>query len=261
MEVAEKLNIILKQNEKNMLSHAFLIETNNIDNCVNDIKKIIAKINVTEDFDEKYLLKLIELNNLPSLFCVEPDGANIKKGQMEELETRFSTKPIYSKYNNYIIKSADKLNESSSNAILKFLEEPEDNIIGFLIVNNKENVLPTIRSRCEIIHVNYNEVNKMDEELEKTVDNYLDKIYNTCDYLINKSEILNTYSTREDVEKIFRTIFDKYYKFYINSFYDKVNNEKYKKILDIVQDKLNKIQFNVNLELLLDSFVIEMRRV
>ena len=261
MEVADKLNIILKQNEKNKLSHAFLIETNNIDECLSDIKKIITKININEDYDEKYLEKLIKLNNLPSLVIIEPDGMFIKKGQMEELERKFSTKPIYSKYNNYIILKADKMNESSSNAILKFLEEPEDNIKGFLIVNNKENVLPTIKSRCEIIHVDYFNKTNIDENLQKDVDNYLDKIYNTDDYLVNKNELLDKYSSREEIESIFKIIFDKYHDLYINSFNDDKLNSKYKNILSIVKDKLDKIQFNVGIELLLDSFVIEMRRV
>ena len=87
------------------------------------------------------------------------------KGQIEEMMTKFSTKPIYSKYNNYVIINAEKMNESSGNSLLKFLEEPEDNIIGFLIVNNKENVLPTIKSRCEIIHVDYDIQEKVDKLL------------------------------------------------------------------------------------------------
>ena len=261
MEVAEKLNIILKQNEKNKLSHAFLIETNNIDKCLDDIKKIIININTNIDYDEKYLTKLIELNNLPSLIIIEPDGLFIKKGQLEELEKKFSTKPIYSKYNNYIIVQADKMNDSSSNAILKFLEEPEENIIGFLIVNNKENVLPTIKSRCEIIHVDYDTKIEYDENIKKDVDNYLDKIYNTSDYLINKNDILAKYTSREEIEVIFKIMFEKYHELYINSFDNDKNNKKYKNILSIIQDKLKKLSSNVNIELLLDNFVIEMRRV
>ena len=180
---------------------------------------------------------------------------------MEELETKFSTIPVYSKYNNYIIVNADKMNESASNAILKFLEEPESNIKGFLIVSNKENILPTIRSRCEIIHVDYEVQEEIEEKIKKNVDNYLDKIYNTNDYLINRNEMLNIYSSKEEIEILFKVIFSKYYNLYISSFNNEIANNKYKNILSIVQDKLNKLQYNVNTELLLDSFVIEMRRV
>ena len=40
--------------------------------------------------------------------------------------------------------------------MLKFLEEPEDSIIGFFITNNKENVIDTIKSRCQILLDYYN---------------------------------------------------------------------------------------------------------
>ena len=47
MVVAEKLSIIINQYEKNKLSHAFLLETNNITKCLDDVKSIIKIINKT----------------------------------------------------------------------------------------------------------------------------------------------------------------------------------------------------------------------
>lgn len=258
MEVAAKLKFIIKQYEKNMLSHAFLIETNNIDKCLEDVKEIVKVINKTKESNNTD--KLIDLNNLPSLVIIEPDGMFIKKGQLEELEKKFSTKPVYSKYNTYIILNADKMNESSANTILKFLEEPETNIVGFLLVNNKEVVLPTIRSRCEIIHVDYKEDKEVDSNKEELVDLYIKKIYNTNDYLINKEIILSKYSERTDIEDILSIMFDKFYKLYNENVNDEIKRMKYDKILDIIQNKLNVLRYNGNIELLLDSLVIEMRR-
>ena len=258
MKVARKLEFIIKQYEKNMLSHAFLIETNNIDRCLKDVKEIVKIINQTNETNN--IDKLIELNNLPSLIIIEPDGMFIKKGQLEELETKFSTKPVYTKYNNYIILNADKMNDSSANTILKFLEEPESNIIGFLLVNNKENVLPTIKSRCEIVHVDYKEEKQVDEDKEELVDLYIKKIYNTNDYTVNKDVILSKYSERTDIEEILLIMFDKYYQLFKNEVSDEKKRKKYGNILDIIQNKLNALRYNGNIELLLDSLVIEMRR-
>ena len=256
MVVAEKLNFILKQNEKNKLSHAFLLETNNIESCLNDVKKIIKIINA----DTSNIDRLVDLNNLPSLVIIEPDGMNIKKGQLQELENKFSTKPVYTKYNSYIIKNADKMNESASNTILKFLEEPEDNVIGFFIVNNKENILPTIKSRCQIVHVDYNITNEDDSDLINIVNEYIDEINNTNDYLINKNVILTKYQERNEIEKILLMMYD----YYFNIFNKNLNNYesriKINKILEIIQKKLNLLKYNGNLELILDSLVIEMRR-
>ena len=47
-----------------------------------------------------------------------------------------------------IIDSADDLNNNSSNALLKILEEPKNNTYFFLIAHQLFNLLPTIRSRC-----------------------------------------------------------------------------------------------------------------
>ena len=49
----------------------------------------------------------------------------------------------------FIIYNAEKLNTSSANTILKFLEEPEENIIAVLTTDNRYQVLDTILSRCQ----------------------------------------------------------------------------------------------------------------
>ena len=252
MVAVEKFQFIIKQNEKNRLSHAFLIETNSIEECLKDVKEVIKMINKDEKNDN--LDKLIDLDNLPSLVIIKPDGFYIKKNQLEELEQKFSTMPIYSKYNNYVILNADKMNDSASNTILKFLEEPENNIIGFLIVNNKENVLATIRSRCEIVHVDYNKKTEYDEELIKIANKYINDIEKSESNLINK-KILENNLERCQIEELLKIMFDNYYNRYMNSFEDKKINKKYQKIIEIIQKELNLIQYNVNLELILDGLV------
>ena len=264
MAVSNKLNFILKQNEKNKLSHAFLIETNNLVECEKEIREIIKILNCPESFDDKCdkcnVCKLIDLDNLPTLITIRPDGMSIKKQQMEELEQKFSTKPVYSKYNTYVISGADKMNDAASNSILKFLEEPEDDIVGFLIVSNKENVLSTIKSRCEIVHVDYDVSEELDENIKNLADEYLDQIINSDDYLINKKLILSTYVDRKDIETLFICMLNKYYQDILNT---KDNNEhkKISEIITLIQKMLNFIEYNVNLELILDCFVIEMRKI
>jgi len=50
-----------------------------------------------------------------------------------------------------VIQDADRLNEQSQNALLKTLEEPPDNCIIILSTANPSALLPTIRSRCQLI--------------------------------------------------------------------------------------------------------------
>ena len=51
----------------------------------------------------------------------------------------------------FIIRDADRFNESSANAFLKSLEEPPSDLIFVLIAENLAQVLPTILSRCQTV--------------------------------------------------------------------------------------------------------------
>ena len=57
-------------------------------------------------------------------------------------------KPFYGPYKIYIIPDASLLNENGQNALLKTIEEPPEYAVIFLLVENEEMLLPTIRSRC-----------------------------------------------------------------------------------------------------------------
>jgi DNA polymerase-3 subunit delta' len=50
-----------------------------------------------------------------------------------------------------IIMSAEKMNEEASNALLKTLEEPLQNTSLILTTSNKDALLPTIISRCQLV--------------------------------------------------------------------------------------------------------------
>jgi len=51
----------------------------------------------------------------------------------------------------YIIPNADNMNVPSQNAFLKLLEEPPQDCIFILLVENRQNLLETIRSRCVLL--------------------------------------------------------------------------------------------------------------
>lgn len=51
----------------------------------------------------------------------------------------------------FILEPADAFNEESSNCFLKTLEEPPTGMWIALLCENPENLLPTIRSRCQLI--------------------------------------------------------------------------------------------------------------
>ena len=74
---------------------------------------------------------------------------NIVIDQIRELNNFFRETSIIENLPKFIlIDSADDLNLSSSNALLKILEEPKANTYFFLISHQPSALLPTIKSRC-----------------------------------------------------------------------------------------------------------------
>ena len=165
--VNQNLNQILEHFHENRLSHAFLIETNSQEQTLQELKQILKEINCEQEYkiDCNYcnLCHMIESENLPSLVIIRPDGQTIRKEQVMDLKKKFATMPIYSKFNMYLIMNAEKLNLSSANTLLKFLEEPETGILGFFLTNNKENIIDTIKSRCQIITCFYDKREGIDD--------------------------------------------------------------------------------------------------
>lgn len=280
----KNLNVIIEKYREEKLAHAYLIETNNISKLIEDLNEIVKFINCPKTYQKGCfscnLCNLIDKSNLPSLITIEPDGASIKKSQIEDLKRSFETKPIYSKYNVYIIKNTEKLNGSSANAMLKFIEEPTEGIIGFFITDNKDVIIPTIKSRCQSLVVNYESDNILDklnlteEELNNYKDiikEYITKIDSSAP-INNKTILLSKITERSSLDKMFKLLLEIYYQYFLKNL-NKPYNEDLLKIIKINENSqeiitkmniitkfLQDLRYNVNMELLLDKFVIEMRK-
>jgi DNA polymerase-3 subunit delta' len=69
----------------------------------------------------------------------------------EFLIGQVSSRPAFSARKVFIVSEAEKLNVNSQNALLKVLEEPPAYCTIILICTRLEKLLPTIKSRCQII--------------------------------------------------------------------------------------------------------------
>ena len=148
-------NILNNALVKNEYNHAYLIETNGYDEAFEFIISFIKKIFTTKCInDYGRISQMIDDDNYPELRIINPDGSWIKKEQLTRLQDEFSKKPIIGNKKVYIINSADRLNSIAGNSILKFLEEPQEGIIAFLLCDNRYKLLDTIVSRCQIISLN-----------------------------------------------------------------------------------------------------------
>jgi len=121
------INYILSKNEKNKY----------------DIQNFKISVNNSS-------FKLINLNSHPNFFLIENINTekDIKIDQIRNL-IKFVSKSTYR--NNIkliLIDNAENLNLSSSNAILKILEEADNNTFFFIIHDSSFKILETIKSRC-----------------------------------------------------------------------------------------------------------------
>ncbi|HYJ84978.1 MAG TPA: DNA polymerase III subunit delta' [Pyrinomonadaceae bacterium] len=71
--------------------------------------------------------------------------------QMRQIEREANFRPYEGKARMFLIEDADKLNDSSANALLKVLEEPPDTAHIVLLTSRPAMLLPTVRSRCQMI--------------------------------------------------------------------------------------------------------------
>jgi len=91
----------------------------------------------------------------PDLFLIEkdPEKREINVDKIRKIFD-FAHQTSASSPNKFIIiDSACELNKAASNALLKILEEPRPNNFLILISHNLNRVLPTIRSRCQIVKI------------------------------------------------------------------------------------------------------------
>lgn len=82
---------------------------------------------------------------------VRPYGRSLLVNQMRDIEREANFRPYEGAARLFLIEDADKLNEASSNALLKTLEEPPPTSHLVLITSRPAALLPTIRSRCQSI--------------------------------------------------------------------------------------------------------------
>lgn len=88
-------------------------------------------------------LQFIGIENKQGLINVE---------EAEQIVKSLKLKAYEGGYKVMIIWMAEKLHTSAANKLLKLLEEPPDKTVFILIAENEEQIISTIRSRCQVLH-------------------------------------------------------------------------------------------------------------
>ena len=93
----------------------------------------------------------MDSGNHPDLQFIRPDGSLLKIGQIRELQKQIIYEPFEARRKVYILTDVERMNEEAENCLLKTLEEPPASSVLILLTSNIQALLPTTRSRCQIL--------------------------------------------------------------------------------------------------------------
>ena len=257
MKNEEKLNSIYLKYRENKNSHVYLVETNSIDLALDDIKKLIIAINNNDQ--DNNIEKLVCTDSLPTLSIIRPENLEIKTDVIEELIKKLQTIPVITNENYFIICEAEKLNTKSGNSMLKIIEEPECDILGFFLCNNANNVMQTIQSRSQYISLTYNIDIDYSDDVLTDASKFIDNIHNDLS-IANNKYFVDSYKSVNEFSILLDCVI-----FQLKKYIDTLNNfdiiKKENEILKLIIDLKSNINRNCNINLLLDKLIIEVGRL
>ena len=153
----------------------------------------------TKDYkinSENKSFKLIKNKSNPNfnLIDVEEGKKNIDINQIRDLISNLNKSSFNEDPRFVLIDNINLLNLNSVNALLKVIEEPNDNI-NFILINSNKRVLPTLKSRC----INF----KISLSKNQTTE-IANMIINQDIYDIFNEELINYYTTPGQLLKILK---------------------------------------------------------
>ena len=184
---------------------------------------------------------LIENNSHPNIFRIfkKKDKKNIEISQIRQMIEFQNRSSFNNKIKSIIIDDLEYLNDNSTNALLKSIEEPNQKVLFILINNSGRNIPDTLRSRC----IEFKLFLKY-KEIKLIVDNHFnDEIYHNI-----SNDFVNYYTSPSFLIFLIE--------FFIENSIDYINLTIEEFIIDLIKNKYYlKNQFiNENLNIFIELF-------
>ncbi len=145
--------------------------------------------------------KLLQNNSHPNFYLIDllNDKKNIDVAQIREM-IAYTNKSTFNNMERFIlIDNIENLNKNSVNALLKIIEEPNENVFFILINNSEKNILPTLKSRCLTFKVNFTFNESMNVSNQILGENIFDLInHDLISYYNTPGEIINLINFSKD---------------------------------------------------------------
>jgi DNA polymerase III subunit delta' len=141
--------------------------------------------------------KLLQNNSHPNFYLIDllTEKKSIDVGQIRKM-INYTNKSTFNNMARFIlIDNVENLNKNSVNALLKIVEEPNENVFFILINNSEKNILPTLKSRCLTFKINLtfnNSINISNSILEKNVLEFVN--YDLLSYYNSPGEIISLFN-------------------------------------------------------------------
>jgi DNA polymerase-3 subunit delta' len=155
-------------NGRNQASHAYLFHGPGGAGKAAAARAVAADLLAAEETDPESARHRALAGHHPDLTWVVPSGAHeILVSDIDgPVVAAASRTPFESTRRVFVIECADQLGDEAANRMLKTLEEPPSYVHLILITDRLEDVLPTIRSRCQVVRFDAPPPQEIAAELE-----------------------------------------------------------------------------------------------
>ena len=150
---------------------------------------------------ENRSFKLLQNNSHPNFYLIDllNDKKNIDIAQIREMIIYTNKSTFNNRARFILIDNIENLNKNSINALLKIIEEPNENVFFILINNNEKYILPTLKSRCLTFKINFTFNQSMHVSNQILNDNIFDLVnHDLINYYSTPGEIINLINFSKD---------------------------------------------------------------
>ena len=196
--------------------------------------------------NKSFKLTINNVNPNFNLIDVASDKKFIDISQIRNLILNLNKSSLNKKPRFVLIDNIEYLNKNSINSLLKFLEEPNDNIY-FLLIHNNKSILSTLKSRClnfKIHLTNSQSAEVLNCILKKKILNNINN--ELIDYYFTPGKILEliNFSNKYEI-KLENLTLKNFLRILIEKNYYKKNNFGKTLLFDLIESFLKKKEFNI----------------
>ncbi len=166
---------------------------------------MIAKLLLSEFFKERdkkineFLVQIKISNPHPDLL-IFPKDSKLGIEQARKIKDYFSLKPYSAKGKTVVLEDASALTKEAQNALLKTLEELPKNALFLLGSDSESRFLPTVLSRCQIIHLTDTDLSSLrhmtyevyTKDIEKLMESTTEQRFEYIEKLKDREELLRS---------------------------------------------------------------------